>query len=266
MITKDKIQDYIQKIPPAPKALRKTLSLLNDGELIKAAKVAESDLALKSYLKNLVNKPIFGFRSEVTDISQIFGILGVSGSQQAVYNYMTNLLSPNKWLLFNLNRTTFHSLQAELSKKWEQILLYLEISDKDVHSAITLLPASIILSEALFNKKIEDVRLLRSAKDIDFNTILIRLCKMSLFDICIEISKKWEMPDIIAQIIKASSGIEPSEDKEINRLAKWMHLLLFYQLSQPTFVEAGLNDFVDFQIDFVSDIYEDFSKLMNIGT
>ena len=44
-----------------------------------------------------------------------------------------------------------------------------------------------------------------------------------------------------------------------------MHLLLFYELSQPLFIEAGLNDFIDFQIDYVGDIYEDFSTVMGIS-
>ncbi len=95
-----------------------TLALLNAGELTKAAKVAQSDLALAAYLKELVDKPIYGFRNQISDVSQIFGILGVSGSQQTVYNYMTTLLSPAKWQLFKLkSKKTFHDLQAKLSKK-----------------------------------------------------------------------------------------------------------------------------------------------------
>ena len=43
-----------------------------------------------------------------------------------------------------------------------------------------------------------------------------------------------------------------------------MHLLLFYELSQPEFITAGLNDFVDFQPEYISDIYEDFASLMEI--
>ena len=265
MITKDKIDSFIEKIPPAPKALRDTLALLKIGELTKAAKIAETDLALKAYLKNLVNKPIYGFRNEVSDISQIFGILGVSASQQTVYNYMMTLLSPNKWLLFKLNASSFHELQAKLSKRWESILEHLKIEDKDISSAISLLPASIIVSEALFNEKIDDVNLLRSAKSLDYNTILSRLCSMDLFDICEQIAKKWEMPNKVSQIVSASSGIKPSTDEEINLLAKWMHLLLFYELSQPIFIDAGLNDFIDFQVDYVSDIYEEFSSVMEIG-
>ncbi|MDD3443616.1 MAG: HDOD domain-containing protein [Sulfurimonas denitrificans] len=264
MITKENINSFIEKIPPSPKVLNETLSLLKMGELVKAAKVAESDLALKSYLKSIVNKPIYGFRNEVSDIGQIFGILGVSLSQQSVYNYMVTLLSPNKWSLFKLNRSLFYELQATLSKRWEAILIHLNIHDDNIYAAISLLPASIIVTEALFAQKKEDVELLRSTKALDYNTILMRLCGVDLFDICEEIAKKWEMDDSVSAIVHAASGIKTSENQEINTLGKWMHLLLFYKLSQPEFINAGLNDFVDFKVEYVSDIYDDFALLMEI--
>lgn len=264
MITKDEIDSFIEKIPPAPKVLRDTVSLLNIGELSKAAKIAEGDLALKSYLKSIVNKPIYGFKKEVSDISQIFGIFGVSLSQQTVYNYMVSLLNPNKWVLFKLNSKQFYDLQANLSKKWEKILKHLNIEDKDIYGAITLLPASIIVTEALFKQKIENVTLLKSTKALDYNTILMRLCGVDVFDICEQISLKWEMNPIIAKIIQAASGTKPSSDAKIDELGKWMHLLLFYELSQPQFIEAGLNDFIDFQVEYVESIYNDFILLMEI--
>ncbi|MCD6433906.1 MAG: HDOD domain-containing protein [Sulfurimonas sp.] len=262
MVTKETIDKFIDKIPPAPKALRDTILLLNAGELIKAAKVAQSDLALSSYLKSMVNKPIYGFRNEVSNISQIFGILGVAASKQSVYNYMMSLLSPNKWLLFKLNSNSFHTLQDHLTIKWQKILKHLEITNQDTQNAITLLPASIIVSEALFCEHIDDVNLLRTAKALDYNTILSRLCGIDLFDISQRIAMKWEMPNEVSQIIQASSGIKPSDNELINLLGKWMHLLLFFELSQPQFIEAGLNDFIDFQIDYIGDIYEEFSTLM----
>jgi HD-like signal output (HDOD) protein len=265
LITRDTIDKFIEKIPPSPKVLKITLMLLEQGELTKASQIAKEDLALSAYLKNLVNKPIYGFKNQVDDISQIFGILGVAKSQQAVYNYMTSLLSPNKWKLFSLNKRSFHNLQADLSANWQKILLFLNIEDKNITSAISLLPASIIVSEALFSDKIDDVNLLRSINAIDLNTILKRLCKVDLFDICELIAQKWEMEKSISSIIQAASGVKPSEDKELNRLGKWMHLLLFYTLSQPSYIEAGLNDFIDFQIDFVQDIYNDFSTVMEIA-
>ena len=264
MITKDEINSFIDKIPPTPKVLKETILLLNIGDLTKAAKVAEGDLALKSYLKNIVNKPIYGFKNEVSEISQIFGILGISLSQQTVYNYMISLLNPSKWLLFKLNSKSFYELQAQLSKKWDLILRHLNIDDKNIHGAISLLPASIIVSEALFSEKINQVTLLRGTKALDYNTILTRLCGVDLFDICVQIANKWDMDEVVGQIVQAASGIKPSDDKDIDKLGKWMHLLLFYELSQPIFIEAGLNDFVDFQIDYIGDIYDKFSTLMEI--
>ncbi len=264
MITKDTIDSFIEKIPPSSKILKVTLSLLNEGELIKAAQIAKEDLALSAYLKNLVNKPIYGFKNKVDDVSQIFGILGVAKSQQAVYSYMISLLSPKKWSLFTLNQHSFHHLQDTLSLNWQKILHHLEITDKEIQSAITLLPASIIVAEALFNEKQEDVALLRSASDIDLNTILLRLCGVDLFDICAMIARKWEMHTTIVTIIQAASGAKPADEEKMNLLGKWMHLLLFFTLSQTEFIEAGLNDFIDFHIEYVDDIYEEFAQLMEI--
>lgn len=265
MITNELIEDYINKVPPAPKVLQVTMRFLANGELVKAAQIAQQDLALKTYLINIVNKPIYGFKNKVSDVSQIFGILGVSSSQQTVRNYMTSLLSPDKWNLFDLNTTLFQELQARLSRKWNQILQHLNIVDVDIESAITLLPASIIVAEALFNEKKDDVNLLRGVNEIDLNTILSRLCGVDIFDICEKISIKWEMPQQISQIVYLSSGVRESNDEKINRLGKWMHLLLFYELSQPIFIESGLNDFIEFNPEFISDIYDDFIVLMEIS-
>jgi len=265
LITQQKIDAYIEKIPPTPKALKETVALLKAQELAKAAKAAEQDPALSSYLKNLVNKPIFGFKQEVHNISQIFGILGVARAQQSVYSYMISLLSPKEWKLFSLNENKFYNLQAELNTKWQKILQHLDITDKEVESAIALLPASIIVSEALFSEKLDDVNLLRSVDEIDLNTILQRLCGMDLFDIAARIAQKWDMDEKIVAIVQAASGIKPSEDETLNTLGKWMHLLLFYTLSQPQYIEAGLNDFIDFQIDYVNDIYNDFAQVMEIA-
>ena len=265
MITKDKIDSYIEKIPPSSKVLKVTLTLLDAGELTKAAQIAKEDLALSTYLKNLVNKPIYGFKNQVDDISQIFGILGIAKSQQAVYNYMMSLLSPKDWSLFALNQTSFHNLQDILSINWQKILHHLQITDKEIQSAITLLPASIIVAEALFKDKKDDVALLRTASDIDLNTILLRLCQVDLFDICEMIAKKWGMNESIALLVHAASGMKPinSNDK-MNLLGRWMHLLLFHTLSQPQFINAELNDFIDFHIEYVDAIYEDFAQVMEI--
>ena len=265
MVTPEDIQKFIAKIPPAPTVLRETMTHVNNGDLTKAARTAETDPALKSYLRALVNRPIYGFRNEVSDLSQIFGILGVSAAQQSLYNYMLTLLSPASWSLFKLNASLFADLQAQLSRNWHTILEHEKIDDKEIESAITLLPSSIIVCEALFSSHKAEVELLRGTKALDYNTILKRLCKMDLFDICEQIAHAWEMPQNVIDIVQAASGIKPSDNAAIDRLGKWMHLLLFYELSQRTFIEAGLNDFVDFQVEYVGDVYEPFSALMEVA-
>lgn len=265
MLAQDAIQRFIEQIPPAPTVLRETLEHVSSGELVKAAKTAERDPALKSYLRSLVNRPIYGFRNEVKELSQIFGILGVSAAQQILYNYMLGLLSPASWSLFKLDAASFAELQDRLGRGWHAILLHLQIDDRETESAITLLPASIIVCEALFKAHKEEVTLLRSVKAIDYNTILQRLCRQDLFDVCTRIAETWEMPGRISGIVQAASGIKPSEDPAVNTLGKWMHLLLFYELSRPLFIEAGLNDFIDFQVEYVADIYDAFSGVMGIA-
>lgn len=262
VVTQEKILLYIQNIPPAPTIVKQTLDYVRVGDLTKAAKCAEEDPALKLYLKTLVNRPIYGFRNEVSDLSQIFSILGVSTAQQILYNYLMSLLAPKAWGLFSLDNHSFYDLQASLSRKWEKILKHLQLLNHDTESAITLLPASIIVCDALFTEHKSEVEQLRAVKALDYNTILYRLSKLSLFDVCNEIGTKWEMSPAISRIVHAASGVDSTIAGNEKILAQWMHLLLFYELSQSTYVSAGLNEFVEFQIEFVQDIYESFMQVV----
>jgi HD-like signal output (HDOD) protein len=263
VVTQEQINLYIQNIPPAPSAVKQTLDFVRGGDLIKAAKCAEEDAPLKLYLRALVNRPIYGFRNEVNDLSQIFGILGTSTAQQILYNYLMSLLAPKEWSLFTLNNHAFYDLQASLSRKWEKILKHLHLLNHDTESAITLLPASIIVCDALFAAHKTEVEQLRSVKALDYNTILQRLSKRSLFDICGEIASKWEMSPTITRIVHGASGLDNTLSGDEKVLAQWMHLLLFYELSQSVYISAGLNDFIDFQIEFVQEIYESFMQVVN---
>ena len=262
MVKEEEIHTYISSIPPSPAILKKVLSYLREGELNKASKEAAQDPALKLYLQNIVNKPIYGFKNDIKDIGQIFGVLGLAQAKQIVYNYMISLLAPKKWELFSLDEKKFSDIQDNLSIRWKAILEYKGVEDKIIYSSISLLPASIIVCEALFKSKQDEINLLRSIKDIDYSTILKRLSGMSLFDLCAKIAQTWEMPELISRIVLASSGTTQESDKQILELSKWMHLLFFYELSQVNCVEAGLNDFIEFNIDYVQDIYNEFHTLI----
>lgn len=262
MITQEEINDYIKSIPPSPALLKTVLHYIQDGELAKAAHEAAQDPALKLFLQDIVNKPIYGFKNDVKDIGQIFGILGVTQAKQIIYNYMISLLSPSKWELFSLTHKDFAEIQDNLSMIWKKILAHKNIDDRSLFSSISLLPASIIVCEALFRSKQDELNLLRSVKEIDYNTILKRLSGMDLFDLCAKIAEVWEMPEAIKQVVLASSGHSRQQDPQIIELSKWMHLLFFYQLSQPVCVQAGLNDFIAFNIEYVQDIYEEFQDVV----
>ena len=258
MITQEDITKYISSIPPSPKILKEVLSFLSIGELSKAALVAEQDPALTKYMQNIVNKPIYGFKNDISDVKQIFSILGLTQSEQIVYNYMISLLAPNEWELFELTNAGFAEIQDHLGLLWKKILEKKGITDKTIFSSISLLPASIIICEELFKSKQEDINLLRSMKNIDYSTILKRLSGMDLFDLCEKIAIEWELPEVIPKLVLASRGDGKEQDSEIIELSKWMHLLFFYQLSQPVCTKANLNDFIEFKIEFVQDIYEEF--------
>jgi len=262
VITQEDVVLYIKNIPPTPGVVRQALTFAREGELIKAAKCAQEDPALRLYLKTLVNRPIYGFKNEVSDVGQIFGILGVAATQQTLYNYLLSLLTPKKWELFPLTNHQFYDLQASLSKEWENILIHLHIKDKEVYSAISLIPATIIVCDALFASKKKEVEQLRSVKALDYNTILKRLSGYDLFDLAAEIGKMWEMSDKTIALIRSASGTHQGLVGEQKMLAQWIHLLLFYLFSQSTYVSAGLNEFIDFQIDFVHDIYDSFSQVV----
>jgi len=262
LVDKNDIQEYIKHLPPTPEILNQTLLYLNTNDLTKAAQTAKKDRALSSYIKSLVNKPIYGFKSEITNIAQAFSILGIGLAKQSLYNYSLSLLLPDRWRVFTLNKALFYDLQASLSIGWHKILQYLDVDDSDIETAIILAPASVIICESLFQDHIQEVNLLKSSHNLSYNEILYRLTSLDLFDISAQIAKIWGMSKASQELIIAFK--KASAQPQINILAKWMYLLLFFEFSKSDFVEAGLNDFIEFKPDFVSDIYEEFAKLMDI--
>jgi hypothetical protein len=173
-----------------------------------------------------------------------------------------SVLVPKQWELFHLTHQEFYDLQAALSAKWTKILTHLSLLNRESESAITLLPASIIVCDALFGAHKSEVEQLKSVKALDYNTILYRLCRSTLFDICTQIALKWEIPPLISRIVHAASGNDQDLKPTEKVLAQWMHLLLFFELSQGTYVSAGLNEFIEFKIEFVQDIYETFMQVV----
>jgi len=139
LVDKNDIQEYIKHLPPTPEILNQTLLYLNTNDLTKAAQTAKRDRALSSYIKSLVNRSAYGFKSEITDIAQAFTILGLGLAKQSLYNYSLSLLLPDSWKVFTINKALFYDLQASLSIGWHKILQYLDVDDSDIETAIVFI-------------------------------------------------------------------------------------------------------------------------------
>lgn len=258
---KNKIENYIKNIPAIPKNVKECALYLQEGDLHNAAKSALQDPAFSHYLITLVNKPIFGFRNEIKDISQIFGILGVEKAAQVVNAYYAKLILPKAWKLFPITNSDFQALQATLIHNWNKILDYEHQNKISLASVVSLLPASIIVCEEIFEDNLEDVKLLKLQKDLSYDEILFKISGYKLFDIFIIICQKWELPQESIKFIEyISKKIE--DDSVLSKLARYIHLLMFFELSKPIYVKAGLNDFVEFDVEFVQDVYENFTKIV----
>ncbi|NPA74161.1 MAG: histidine kinase, partial [Epsilonproteobacteria bacterium] len=258
---KDRIEKFIKDIPAIPENVKKCADLIEEGELVKAANVAALDHAFVGYLLDVINKPIFGFGCHIRDIHQVFGILGVEKSFRVVNAYYASLILPKKWEVFDMDNADFRLLQSNLIYHWNKISSALECEDLHIASVVSLLPASLAVCEEIFKSDVEDIKLLKSHKNISYDDILFEMTGMRIFDIFDIICKKWELHQEALRLIEYLSS-KNDDGSLFSKLAKYLHLLMFFELSKPKFIKAGVNDFVDFDTSFVEDIYPDFIRII----
>jgi hypothetical protein len=172
------------------------------------------------------------------------------------------LLSPKKWRVFKLDDEKFNELQANLSFYWSKILEYEKIENREISSAISLLPLSIIVCDELFHSSKNELEILSDTSIIDYDFILDKLTGIHLKDLTTKIGKYWGFSETSLNIIRASSEGNYDFDEETKKLGKWIHLLLFYVLSKPEFINSNLNTFIKFDIEYVQPVYEEFEKAL----
>ncbi len=263
MLNQKDIIEYLKKIPPLPKSIEECLQYLQKEDLINAAKTIQNDKNLTSYLIEIVNKPYFGFKSEIRNINQILTILGVKNAKQILYGYLLSLIAPKSWKVFNLTNKDFYDLQSKIINDWNKILLYENRDEENLKTAINFILLAILTAEEIFKDHFEDISVIKQVKEINYDELLLKFTNMSLLDIAALISKKWKANETIILILKDLSKKDAS-NKNYGKFIKYLHLLLFYELSQPKFIKAGLNDFMEFDPSFVEDIFENFMKI--VGT
>ena len=262
MLSATTINNYIESIPPVPKIVKRCAQALENGDMVRAADIANEDRALTHYLQNIVNKPIFGFRDEIKNCRQIFGIFGILKAKQLIYGYYLLLILPKKWEVFDFDSTKFQDFQARLIYHWGKIVKFLGKEDAEIISAISIIPASLVVCEMLFKDINSTVKLLKKTKQISYENILFKMTQRTFFDISSLIAKKWDFSDTSVLLI---SKIGDSNDSDFgnNTLAiLYLRLLLIYEMSRPMMIQSGLSDLFDLEPVLDYEITENFYKII----
>ncbi|WP_456403670.1 HDOD domain-containing protein [Hydrogenimonas sp.] len=263
MVTPQQIGEYLKRVPPLPEALRGTLQKLEEKELSEAAKAASADPALMHYLRQVVNSAAYGFKQELKDPMQIFSALGIQRAKQLLYAYMVHSVAPEKWGYFSLDKEAFSHFQVSLMQRWERIVSAEKIDEKFM-SAAAILSAGLIVADAIFADHASDVALLKESGDLDLDTILERVSRLSFERLVAEIAKRWEVQSDIIRLVSLAFGKEECDDEGLCTPARLLHLLLFYELSRPVMLEAGANAFISFNPEFAMPVLERFQEIVGV--
>ena len=264
MVTPKKIAEYIESVPPLPETIKKTVDALQKGELNVAAKIAAADPALIDYLKRVVNSAAYGFRTELKDASQIFSALGIERAKQLLYAYMVMLIAPKEWLYFTLDSNDFTKFQTTLMHRWEKIVKDQSVDEKYL-SAAAIMSAGLVVADAIFGDHASDVALLRESGDYDLDTILERVSHLRFEQLVAKIAEKWEIDEDVKRLVIMAFGKEACDPNEaLCRLARLLHLLLFFELSRPMMLDAGANVFIAFNPEFSDPVFEIFQNIVGL--
>lgn len=264
MVTQRQIAEYLKKVPPLPEALQKTFEYLEQGDLAGASKAAATDPAIIYYLKQIVNSAAFGFRNEVTNPSQIFSILGIARVKQLLYAFMVHSIAPKQWSFFKLNRDDFFQFQASLMSRWEKIIKAEGAGDHFL-SAAAIMSAGLVIADAIFADHADDIALIRQVEDIKLDDLLVKVAKVGFEDVVLFVAKIWGLDPNVTNLVKLSFAKIDCNGEEIEcKLSKYLHLLLFYELSRPVMIEAGANSFIEFNPEFVNEVVSQFKDIVGV--
>lgn len=263
MLSSDELNEYISKIPPIPSIVKSCKDALVEGDLVKAADFAAQDKALLAYFQNIVNKPIFGFRDELTNARQIFGALGIDRTKQLLRSYYSLLLAPSDWEVFTINSATFQELQAEFIVKWELILDKKGVQNADIKALVTLIPAAIAVCEGIFSKHKDMVEMIKSQKDITYEQLLHKMSGYGFFDIVKIIAKKWEFSENILKLIDMTKNRKNSASSGIEKVIIYLILLINYEMSRPICMESGINGLFELNYIYPEEIVADFYNIIS---
>ncbi len=263
MVTPEQIGEYLKRVPSLPGALKNSLKWLAEDELASAARAASADPALVYYLKQTVNSASYGFKQELKEPLQIFSALGTHRARQLLFAYMVHSVAPCKWGFFSLGKDEFRQFQISFIKKWEKTV-YEERIDERYTGAAVIMSAGLVVADAIFADRAEDIALVRDSEDLDLDTILERVSGYRFDQLVVAVAQKWDVDKDIIRLVSLAFGKEECENKNLCRPARFLHLLLFYELSRPVMLKAGANAFILFNPHFCEPVLSRFEEIMEL--
>lgn len=266
LLSQEELDRYILTIPPLSQTIRNCMDALKENNLKQASQHAQKDPALCFYLRSQVNHSLI-LKHMVTDVPQMFSSLGVIRTKQLIAAYVVRLLCDNHWQFFECDNPFFEQLQMRFMEHWNKILRMEGINeDSDLSLAGILLPSALVVCDRLFGNSKEEVMLLQQFQNLECNDILRRILGISFFQLAEIIGLKWQLPEQVTNIILLSEGEEEIETAdELNlKLARYLHLLLFYILSQPGNHDSNFLRFCFFNVEFTEPVRETFLHLTGV--
>lgn len=261
MISQQEIVHYLKHVPVLKQSIRETLAALQENALDRAAQKAAADPALMHFLKKSVNSAAYGFRREIKAAPQIFSALGLQKAKELLYAYMVASLAPEQWRFFALEAHTFADFQLSLMRGWELVLKQTG-TPETLRPVAALVPAAIAVADALFAEHREEADLIYQSTGEDMNAILKKMCGLDFLQLVERIAKSWEVDAQNRTALGVAFGAHPCRPSAECGALKMLHLLLFYELSRPAMMQAGVNAFIAFNPELVADVMDDFQNLM----
>lgn len=261
LISLKDIKNYLSKVPTIPEDVKLCIKYLNNKDLRNASLIVKDNLILKKHIESIVNSAYFALPNKVTDITQLFTLLGVETTKSIVFAHLVSLLEPKEFKIFK--KLDFNSFQADVLKTLKEGII-LECGEeiyKKYAESLAIIPATVCVIDDILAPKKDKLDLIRENSELNFGDIFYRFTKMTLFGLASKIASIWELDRDIQNVIKKSECMDCKIEEEIKQLSATIHLLLFKVVSKPEFMM--LNSLVKFNIETSQIAVKNFKRMIN---
>lgn len=218
-MSQEKIINAIEKLPVLPSTLTELKELYNNPnrDNRKVIEVLNKDPMIVTNLLKMTKSPIYGFRSEITDVTQVIVLFGsTSIINMVIYDMIKNSfvinLSP-----YNINIDEFQTASTLRNILVDKLLLDVDekIKDKVKFASFIMDIGKIIFSNVLMNSSGYATFIKEKQNSIEEAEKTV--FGMTSEEITSLILKKWNFDDFTINLIKNINTPEKSEDTEMKK-------------------------------------------------